>query len=382
MVSGNDGGPRFSRSAAAGESLLRLTAIDIRDFRIVPRAAIEPGAVNWLFGANGAGKTSILEAIHLLGTGRSFVPGRGSRLIRTGAGPLRVVARLEEDGGHRHRMGLERNAGGRLLMRLDGSWVERIADLAERLPVVAIHPGSHEILAGGPEQRRRLLDWGLFHVEHGYLAVWQRYRRVLAQRNALLRSRAGARSLEPWDGEFAASGELVDQARRDYVAALEPHVRSASGELLRAGGEVRVRYRSGWTAGTPLRTALEERRARDVDQLTTTVGPHRGELLVTLDGHEARHRVSRGQQKLLVYVLRLAQARLHRERKGGGPVMLLDDLGAELDTDHRERVLATALETGSQLFVTAVSPDTPDVPASTAINWFHVEQGTVSEVLQ
>lgn len=361
---------------------MRLTALDIRDFRILPRAAIEPGAVNWLFGANGAGKTSVLEAIHFLGMGRSFVPGRGEGLIRTGAGPLRVVARLEGESGDRHRIGAERGTGGRLLMRLDGGWVERIADLAERLPVLAIHPGSHEILAGGPEQRRRLLDWGLFHVEHGYLPVWQRYRRVLAQRNALLRSRSGVRSLDSWDGEFIASAGMVDQARRGYVDAIQGHVRAVSDELLRSGESVGLRYRSGWAEGSSLESALAQRRQRDMDQFTTTVGPHRGELVVTLDGHEARHRVSRGQQKLLVYILRLAQARLHRERRGGGPVILLDDLGAELDADHRRRVLATALGTGSQLFVTAVTPEVPEVPPSAIMNWFHVEQGKVSEVLQ
>lgn len=361
---------------------LRLSAIDVRDFRIVSRTAFEPGRVNWLFGENGAGKTSILEAIHLLGTGRSFVGGRSEGLIRSDHGPLRVVGRLEAGAGYRHRLGVERHAGGRLLMRLDGVWAERVADLAERMPVLAVHPGSHEILAGGPDERRRLLDWGLFHVEQGYLRTWQRYRRVLAQRNALLRAGAARSNLDAWEGELVAMGYAVDEARRRYVSSLAGHVSAVSGELLRDGGDVRLRYRSGWPADETFEDALALRRDRDREQRTTTVGPHRAELVVALDGREARNRVSRGQQKLLVYILRLAQARHQGEQNGSAPLLLLDDLGAELDAGHRRRVLATAMAIGSQLFLTSVAPDLPDMAELREVSRFHVEQGQVSEVLQ
>jgi len=361
---------------------VRLTAVDFRDLRIVARAAIEPGALNLLVGPNAAGKTSLLEGIHLLGTGRSFTPVRADGLIRSAGGPLRVVGRLQADsGGQEHRIGIERGTTEGWRIRLDGAHVERIADLARALPVLAIHPASHEILAGGPGERRRLLDWGLFHVEPDYLRAWQRYRRAVAQRNALLRQRAGRRELEAWEPEVVVAGERVDAARRRYVRYLGEHVASLAGSIMRTPPAVELRYRAGWSEQRSLAEALVARRERDRDVQTTTVGPHRADLAVMVDGRDSRNRVSRGQQKLLVYIVRLAQARRHADETGGGPVLLLDDLGAELDPEHRERVLRAAIATGSQIFVTALERTAIPAIAGSPEKTFHVEQGVVTELL-
>ncbi|MDZ7748225.1 MAG: DNA replication and repair protein RecF [Halofilum sp. (in: g-proteobacteria)] len=263
-------------------------------------------------------------------------------------------------------------------MRLDGRSLERVTDLARALPVVVVHPGSHELVGGGPGERRRLLDFGLFHVEPGFHAVWQRYRRAVGQRNALLRGRRGERELLPWEQEIATAGARLDELRRAYVADLAPRVGRLGEEVL--GATVTLDYRAGWTGTAALGDALDAARARDRELLATSVGPHRADVALRLEGREVRQRVSRGQQKMLVYVLRLAQAEQLGE--GGGCALLLDDLPAELDRERRARVLALAARVGAQVFVTALEPGSLDLPPGVAAKVFHVEQGEVSEVIQ
>lgn len=360
---------------------MRLTALDIRDVRIIEAAAIEPAAgVNLVVGANGAGKTSLLEAIHLLATGRSFAVTRPTRMVRSGAGPLRVVARVQAvDGGAVHRLGIERAAGGAARTRLDGGPAGRLADMARMLPLVAIHPESHRLVGGPPEERRRFLDLGLFHVEPSFHSTWQRYRRALAQRNALVRRRADDAEFDPWDRELATVGEALDRLRRGYVRSMLAEVAALEPELLGSTGEVGLSYHPGWSGGGYYE-ALRCARGRDRVHHTTTVGPHRAELSIRVRGGDVRQRISRGQQKLLVYLMRLAQARQLCSR-GGHCVLLLDDLAAELDHEHRGRVTAAALALGAQVFVTAVDPQTVPVAPAAEHRMFHVEQGRVTEVI-
>lgn len=361
---------------------MELTAVDIRNVRIVEQAAFEPGRINLLVGPNAAGKTSILEALHLLGAGRSFTPGRSDGLIRNGGDWLRVVARVGRSDGGEHRVGLEKPRRGSIRARMDGAGVERLADLAAAVPVLALHPGSHEILAGGPGERRRLLDWGLFHVEQDYHRTWQRFRRALAQRNELLRRGAGDREIEVWEPALAEAGEAISAWRAAYTEAIERELVELVPAVLAPSPTVALEYRRGWPAEMSLATALASRRRADRGQWVTGAGPHRAELIVRLGGEDSRHRVSRGQQKLLVYLVRLAQARHLRAAGRGRPILLLDDVAAELDAGHRERVLGAVAAVEAQLFVTAL--DTAALPAAFVdrASLFHVEQGRVTEVLQ
>ena len=363
---------------------MRLTALDIHDVRVVAAAALEPvPGMNVVVGANAAGKTSLLEAIHILATGRSFAATRTARVIRAGAGPLRVVGRVQSGTrGGEHRLGLERGTAGPARMRVDGRPAERIAELARVLPLVAIHPESHELIAGGPGERRRLLDLGLFHVEPSFHALWQRYRRALAQRNVLLRRRAAERELEPWESEVVRAGVALDALRQQYVVSLDQAVQHLAPGLFGEGVALELSYRRGWGDDRSLAEALTRLRASELEQRVTGVGPHRAELVLRLDGRDVRQRVSRGQQKLLVYLLRLAQARQLAEAGDGHCVLLLDDLPAELDAERRERVMAAAAGIGAQCFVTALERDAVPTVDGMSRQVFHVEQGRVSEMVQ
>lgn len=361
---------------------MHLNALRVQDLRILSDVRLTPGAgVNLIVGPNGAGKTSILESIHVLASGRSFAATRAGRLIRHGGGPLRVFARV--GGGTRgdHRVGLEKGASGPGRMRLDGQPAERMTDLARLLPVVAIHPESHEIIAGGPGERRRLLNLGLFHVEHEFHAAWQRYRRGLAQRNALLRAERPSRELVPWDRELAGAGEVLDGFRQRYVDALAESAAGLQERLFDSAEAVELEYRRGWSDARSLGEALEAERHRSGEMASTGVGPHRADLAIRLDGRDVRQRVSRGQQKLLVYLLRLAQAQQLGVSPAGGCILLLDDLPAELDAERRGRVAALARDIGAQVFATALEPASVELPTEAGARTFHVEQGRVREMI-
>lgn len=362
---------------------MHLTALDVRDFRGVASAALEPVAgLNVLAGPNAAGKTSLLEAVHVLSTGRSFAATRTAPLVRHGGGPLRVVGRMVDAAGRVRRLGVERGRSGAATLRLDGSSAERMTELARVLPVIAIHPESHDIVIGGPEERRRLLDLGLFHVEPGFHEIWRRFRRALAQRNALLRRGASDRAFEPWDGELAAVGEALDRVRRQYVDALSPLVGAMQPCLLDDDESLELVYRRGWAEDRSLYDALNDERRRAGERGGTSVGPHRADLGLRVGGREARQQVSRGQQKLLVYLLRLAQVQqLVQSEVPGGCVLLLDDLPAELDRERRKRVMALAAKIGVQVFVSALESDAVPRPADWGARVFHVEQGQVREMV-
>lgn len=364
-----------------GGRAMHLSALDVRDVRSIASAGLEPSPdMNIITGSNAAGKTSLLEAIHLLSTGRSFAATRIERLVRHGGGPLRVVGRLVDGTGRMHRLGLERDRSGAPRIRVDGASTERIMDLAWLLPVIAIHPESHNIVGAGPDERRRLVDLGLFHVEPQFHRVWRRYRRALAQRNALLRGADGG-AFEPWERELAAAGEALDELRQRYVDDLSATMSTLQPDLVGGAFTVHLAYRRGWPAEQPLYEALVGERRREREIYSTGVGPHRGDLAIRVDGREARQQVSRGQQKLLVYLMRLAQAEQLRRSHTGGCVLLLDDVAAELDGPRRARVASLASRVGAQVFVTALDAESVPRPTGFGARMFHVEQGVLREMI-
>jgi len=351
-------------------SLLR---VDISDFRCIESARLEltPGS-NLIYGPNGSGKTSLLEAIGFLSRGRSFRGTRTDGLVRHGAGHFTVAA-IVECGDRQHRLGIEAGRG-HLSIRVDRQPANSLAALAEKLAVQVIDPEIHRLVSDGPEVRRRFLDYGVFHVEHGFLDAWRRYRRALRQRNAALREGLGDQAVKAWEPEVVAAGETVDGLRRNHVAALSEAFVELGERLL--GDSVACEYRPGWSEGDGLEAALLAVRERDREQGTTTVGPHRADLRLVYRERSARQQVSRGQQKLFGAALVLAQTRLMAERLGEPPVLLVDDPAAELDGSSLAGLMDCVLGTDSQLVVTALTEDAVSLPDTTRV--FHVEHGEVT----
>jgi len=363
-------------SPTAGEGArapVRLTRLGVRNFRNLAELELEPvGGFNLVLGENGAGKTSLLEAIHVLGRGRPFRPARLQQLLREETSEFQLTATVRNASGE-HRLGMRRSAVESAI-RLSGQPVRTAGDLARVLPVVVFEPHSHELVEGGPEGRRRYLDWGVFHVEPGFLEAWRRYRKSLRQRNAALR-RGDARLAASWVSDLAGAGAALSAMRTRYVARLVPAVSSAITELAPELGSLAVSYKQGWAPDRSLEDALRTSAERDALAGHTSVGPHRADLRLTVEGRVAAKRLSRGQEKLAALALCLSQARLFREDSGGGPVVLLDDLPSELDRRHLERAVEAVAALETQCFFSAVGQPEAFRDLAQTGRVFDLEQG-------
>ncbi|MCE5233838.1 MAG: DNA replication/repair protein RecF [Mizugakiibacter sp.] len=354
---------------------MRLETLRLQNLRCFDRAELTPApGINLLLGPNGAGKTSLLEAAYLLSHGRSFRAGGREALLRRGETAFTVYAELTVAAGSRHRLGLSREAG-RWAARLDGATLGNVGDLLERCAVVCFEPGSHALIAGGSEERRRFLDWGVFHVEPEFLPQWRRYQRALKQRNALLREQARPDWLAPWEAEMAAAADPIDDARRAYAGALGSWIGRVAGAFLPELGPVELSYRRGWPDETALAALLAERRGKDLARGHTTAGPHRADWSLRFAEAPAREHLSRGQEKLCALACVLAQAELHAERRGEWPVIGLDDLASELDQAHQRRVVERLLAGAAQVLITGT--ELPPVLREVEAALFHVEQGRI-----
>jgi DNA replication and repair protein RecF len=350
-----------------------VTEVQLGSFRCFDAASLVPGAgFNLIAGANGSGKTSLLEALYFLGRGTSFRTARSEATITFEADRCTLFARLAV--GLTARLGLEVSRSEGLAIRVDGSPGAR-ADLARALPVQILDPASHELVSGPPAGRRQFLDWGVFHVEHSFLPAWQRYRRALQQRNAALRSRSA--TAWHWDESLANDGEIVDACRRRMLDALNPEVQTAGERLL--GAEIELAYHPGWPDGSSMADALAGSRDRDMQLATSNVGPHRADFRIGVRARRARDTVSRGQEKLVAAALTLAQVELVARSREQAVVLLVDEPGADLDREHLARLLGIVADAPVQSFVTCLDPASVALPDGARA--FHVEHSEVRILL-
>jgi DNA replication and repair protein RecF len=236
------------------------------------------------------------------------------------------------------------------------------------------------ILNGGPGYRRQSLDWALFHVEQGYRALWQRYSRVLRQRNAALRAQSPPAQVMIWDSELTEAAAGLDRLRRGYLEDLEPYVQNELESLL-PGRLLSIRYASGWPRDLALESALNKNIDKDLAQGYTHYGPHRADIVLMVDGRPLQSNFSRGQQKALIVAFLLGQVTFQHALKAPRGALLLDDLGSELDEDHQSRILHCLKEIGTQVFVTAIDSQAAKKAIWPGMKRFHVEHGVVREVL-
>lgn len=352
-----------------------LSRVRITTFRCLGAAELElDSRRNYIFGSNGAGKTSLLEAVFVLGRGRSFRTRQMRRLVQHGSDGFAVFGEAEADSVSR-RLGVAYGAG-RLEKKIDGQPATGMAELAALLPVHVIDPSMHGLVEGGPSERRRFLDWGVFHVEHAYLETWKRYRRVLSQRNAALKHSAGSAALRPWSEALVEAGTAVERSRQSYLDRLAPFVDEFGRRLLDT--PFTVEYRSGWPADATLAEALAAGEARDRQSGTTESGPHRAELVLRLAGRRVQDEASRGQQKLTAAALILAQVAVESADRPLRSILVVDDPVAELDSGSLQRLLAALGDLRAQLVFTALTPSHLPPEADSPV--FHVERGEVRKL--
>ena len=356
---------------------MRLKELRIDNLRALEQVELHlaPGW-NAFIGDNGAGKTSVLEAVFLLTHGRSFRNGARDALSRIGSSGFSVFGHLQRSGGLEHRLGLAR-IGSRLEARVDGD-PATLGDLVQRAAALCFEPGSHELISGGAELRRRAVDWGVFHVEHAFIQQWRRYQRALKQRNAGLRNGMPDDVLEPWEIEMADTGQQLSTFRSRYVAQLQPHVAAFVQMFVPELGQAVFTFEQGWDSEQPLLKVLQANRRRDRERGHTTRGPHRADWSLSFSGAPRREHLSRGQEKLCALAVGMAQARGYAEIHTEWPILCFDDMAAELDRGHQQRLISAIQDSGAQVLITGTERDSI---AHADNRVFHVEQGTVQRLV-
>jgi DNA replication and repair protein RecF len=336
---------------------VRVARVWLSDFRNYASAELAPApGITAIVGSNGEGKTNLLEAIGYLATLSSFRGAPGEALVRAGCETAVVRAEVEVE-GRTSLLEAELRAVGRDRVQVNRQPLKRARDLLGTIRVTVFSPDDLELVKGGPAERRRLLDDTLVACSPRHDATRSDLDRILRQRTTLLRQSGGRltpeveATLDVWDAKLTEVGERLAEARAALVARLEPVVAKAYDDVASTAANVTLRYEAPWRADG-LAAALAAARADDLRRGVSTVGPHRDELALTIDGLPARTHASQGEQRSLALALRLGAHAVVTDETGTPPVLLLDDVFSELDADRSHARLAH-LPPGQALLTTA-----------------------------
>lgn len=359
-----------------GLAHVTVTAVrNLSEVQLVPAAGL-----NLIAGVNGSGKTSLLEALYLLGRARSFRTREARQLVQSGKTETTVFGRLSD--ANATRIGVRKTIGGETEVRIDGQRLRAAGELAQRLPMQVMEPGIQALVAGPAALRRSYMDWTLFHVEQGYWQHWQRYQKALLQRNAALQASMSDRLVSSWHEELVTHGEALSKSRRTYLEQLSPVLHDIYASL---GGDaeqgIRLRLRQGWPEGESLAERLARGVVSDRQVKYTRAGPHRADFVLSDPDGLAVELWSRGQQKRLAYALVLAQLKHFHAVSDRRCVVLIDDINAELDRDNAARILAMLYRMDSQVFVTTTDMQFATEAEFADTRVFHVERGQVREMV-
>lgn len=325
-----------------------------------------------IIGPNGGGKTSILEAIHMLCVGRSFRSPVSKQIVQYEQDKLTVFGRFANDTA----VGVEKQRQGRSRVRINQQEQANLAELVSIQPLQLIDAASFALLDDSPQYRREFLNWGVFHVEHEFFHHWQTYQRALKQRNQVCRQRGSLQVLQSWDLQCLSAGNQLTTYQANYLNVFKSQFDEVW-QQLSSDLHINMELYQGWSSDIDLAAALERDRQLDYDQGYTHSGPHRADVKITTEKGLIKHHFSRGQKKLLLFALKLAQGLLLYKQTQKSCLYLIDDLAAELDKHHRELLLSLLDSISAQVFITAVDADVFSSSLIKDANVFHVEHGLV-----
>lgn len=340
---------------------------------------------NVIFGENGAGKTSLLEALYYLGFNRSFRTSMISQIIQHHQHQFLLFVECSATGQgeeKRYKIGFEKSLEGNKTLRINSETARSFADAAKILPLQFISTDSHRLFHDGPKERRQAMDWGTFHVEHNFLFIWQKLQKALKQRNALLKNEENTGELRklilPWNQELANAAEKIHAFRKNYVSAVHPLLQELVAYFLpEKAPALTMEYLPGWDTNEPLLEILDKNFFQDRQAGYTQHGPQRADLQFHYQGIPVEDHFSQGQQKLTAYAFQLAQGQLVKNFTGNTPIYLIDDLSSELDQRNRRLVLEVLTRLEAQCFITEITPseDFSILPSGTKM--FHMKHGTI-----
>ncbi|MCK4842482.1 MAG: DNA replication/repair protein RecF [Methylococcales bacterium] len=354
---------------------MSLQKLDIYSLRNIERASIEPSStINLITGENGSGKSSLLEAIFVLGRARSFRATNIKQVIQFDKNELIISAQLIHKTGQSYHLGIQ-FSGKSCDIRINQQ-NSRKAELAYSLPVLLIHPKSYKLLDAGPQIRREFLDWGVFNYEDEFLVFWRKYKKALQQRNSLLKAK-NTKQINVWNTELVQYGTIVSNYRKEYLQKLKPVFLEISQYFLNFKN-IEFKYLAGWEDTVSFTDVLVNELGKDLKYGYTHSGPHRCDFQLTVDGRLAKDFVSRGQLKLLMLSLKLAQVKLINIEKNNTVCVLIDDLTAELDTPNKAKLLNYLLVLNCQVFMSTTELENfGDLTNLTSYKVFHVEHGQI-----
>ena len=349
--------------------------VGINHVRNLSNVIIEPDPrVNYFYGVNAAGKTAILEAIYLLAHAKSFRSPRINDVIQHYKKSLSVTAKIVDD-NRSITTALEKDKQ-ETQVRFDDEKITRLSEQTRNIPLFVITPESHRILTGTPKERRHWLDWAMFHVEPGYIDLWRDYHHALRHRNTLLRERASNSQLVVWEEIMAEKAAGLFGFRGKYLEDLANEINSMNETKF---NRVKISQKPG--RNEDFLEYLIQQRPGDIQAGHTRAGPHREDVLFLAEGKETGRTLSRGETKLFVVLLIVAQAIVFIKRTDKRPVLLVDDITAELDENGRKRALDCLLALGSQLFINATLAEVANA-INSPHSRFHVEHGRVVKMVE
>ena len=378
---------------------MQITELTIHHFRNLQYIELQPTSCNVFLGQNGSGKTSLLESIYLLSRGKSFRHHQPRHYIEHGFATTTVFARLNDE----QTVAISKALDATTELRLNGQSLVTQSPLAQLLPTLLLEPVSLTQLEDGSQARREVLDWLVFHVEQLFHPSWLAYQRLLKQRNTLLKqtnhhlpvTALQQQELSAWDHQLSQHANQIHHARLAIIEQWQPHFLAQVQKFLpQYADKLRLRYSAGFDTEIGLANTLSNRLMADIELGYTRMGSHRADINVVLDlthqdeaGHKhkqtlpATDMLSRGEKKLLVMALRLSQLPLLNQ-VGKVPLVLIDDITAELDDDALRLLLNGLKQVNSQLFITSLSQD---IVKNVQQIWqdnvklFHVEQGKIKK---
>ena len=350
-----------------------LSELKIHHLRNISSAHLSLNSrFNFISGANGSGKTSILEALYLLSCGHSFRSREISPIISHEQSAFTVFARSEKQ----ETISIQKSSSEPTQIKLNNQFCTSTSQLAYALPCQIIYSDIFQIIDAGPSVRRSVMDWGLFHLKQDYLYLLKEYKKVLKQRNALLRRRAPYAHFIPWDQQLNQLAVQIDLLRKDYFEQWESEFKIVLAEL--SDLSCTINYFKGWdrkSTGKSLEQILAEHFESDSQKFYTQYGAHQADVIIETDFTKAKHYLSRGQQKIILIALKVAQANLLSQ----DCLYLIDDLPAELDVLHQQKVLQYLSKIKGQYVITTNTaldglPSCSNVPT----NSYQISAGVVS----
>lgn len=360
---------------------MRLQQISIKHVRNLNDIHINfsPG-LNIFFGKNASGKTSLLESLYLLSCAKSFRSHHFKNIVSTHASYCRITGKIVNENAEVTQVGVEFREG-RLRMRALGKELKKTSELAQYLPIIIIHQECQRLLTDGPKLRRKFLDWGVFHVERDFLKVWRQYSRALKQRNMILHARKGSVAINAWNNELKDTALAIHAYRQSYCDVFIPQLRQCLEQLFSCKNTLNISYQAGWDNTQDFISVLENNLEQDLRRGYTRQGPHRADLVLRVNNITAHETLSRGQQKLVICAMLIAQAMVYQQWRGISCLFLVDDLKAELDHEHVARVMGLLKSLDTQLIMTATEQGILEPYGFNGYKTFHVKRGHVMEMV-